>query len=194
MRKIIFILTVISFVSADLNAQMRSRTVMFANKSQSSVEAAQNKLLWAQVQTNAVYGVNNITITDDQALDMEGNNTLDMIDCTSAVSNYYGQTLTVLPSTTYYFKMDVKLGTATSCYWGIRDQSNFNDLVAPTNTGATTTLQRLTFSFTTTASTTSITVHPYYNTPSTGTVYIGRVQLALTSTAPYAVTTTTAVN
>lgn len=192
MKKLLLLISL--FAVSFSHAQMRKKTTAFAKTILSPAEAPQNKLLWSEVQTNVVYGINNITITDDQLADLEGNTTLDMIDCTSAVSNYYGQTLTVLPSTTYYFSMDVKLGTATSCYWGIRDQSNFNDLIAPTNTSATTTLQRLTFSFTTTASTTSITVHPYYKTPSTGTVYIGRVQLALTSTAPYAETTTTAIN
>lgn len=192
MKKVLFIISL--FAVCFSHAQMRKKTTAFAKVIFVPAEAPQNKLLWSQVQTDAAYGVNNITITDNLAVDMDGNTTLEEINCTSAVSNYYGQTLTVLPSTTYYFTMDIKLGTATNCYWGIRDQSNFNDLVAPTNTSATSTLQRLQFSFTTTASTTSITVHPYYNTPSTGTVYIGRVQLALTATAPYALTTTTPVN
>lgn len=192
MKKLLLLISL--FIAGYSHAQMGRKTTAFAKTIISSAEAPQNKLLWSAVQTNVVYGISNITISNNTDVDLEGNTTLDEINCTSAVSNYYGQTLTVLPSTTYTFKMDIKLKTATSCYWGVRDQSNFNDLVAPVNTGATTTLQRLSFTFTTTASTTSITIHPYYNTPVTGTVAIGRVQLALTSTAPYAETTTTAVN
>lgn len=155
-----------------------------------------NLLLWSQEVDNAASWSGNtgsISVTANQANDVEGNNTMEMVTTTAANDGYWGQTLTVSPSTTYTLSFDVKRGTATDVNWGIRDQSNFNDLIAPTSYYSLTsaTVQRIQLSFTTTGSTTSITVHPVYK-GATGTVYIGRVQLAPNSSDNYHITTTAA--
>lgn len=156
-----------------------------------------NLLLYSEQVDNAAAWAGNagsINVTANQANDLEGNNTMEMITTTAANDGYWGETRTVNPSSTYTLSFDVKRGTATDVNWGIRDQSNFNDLVPPTSYYSLTSasgVTRVQLSFTTTASTTSITVHPVYK-GATGTVYIGRVQLAPSSSDMYHVTTTTA--
>lgn len=138
---------------------------------------------------------NTFSVSNNQANDLTGSNTMELLTYSAAGVSYWGQTLTVSPSTTYYFSFDVQRGSATDVYWGVRDQSNFNDLVAPTSYYSLTSasgVTRVQLSFTTTSSTTSVTVHPIYKAPTTGTIYLGRLQLATASNQLYHVTTTTA--
>jgi hypothetical protein len=154
-----------------------------------------NLFLQSQALNTTPWNGNVVTVTANAAPDLLGNVTMEQLNMLNAGVSYWGQGVNVLPNTTYYYSFDVRRGTATDLAWGVRDQSNFIDLVPPSSFYALTTpngTTRVTLSFTTGPNTTNVTIHPLYKTNATGTVFIGRCQLALSSSQLYNVTTTTA--
>ena len=97
-----------------------------------------------------------------------------------------GQTLTVTPNTTYTFSFHAKSGTATAVTYGIYDKTNAATIVAPTGYYSQlnkSTFTRITSTFTTNSTCTSITVYPLWTGTSVGTVTIFGTQLELGNTA-----------
>lgn len=157
----------------------------------------QNLLLWSEDCTNAVWVKGDNTITLASGNDVAGNNTLNLVTTTAFTG---GEEVTQLvtgltASTTYYFSWDVKRGTKTDCAYKIYNWSGFNDIIAQTSyyTSTSATVSRFQVSFTTPVGCTQVKlsiVSPQFNA---GTMYVGRMQLATTSTATYGTTTTTII-
>ena len=96
-----------------------------------------------------------------------------------------GQTITVKPNTTYTFSFHAKSGTATTVTYGIYDKTNYANIVAPTSYYSQlnkTTFTRLSTTFTTNSTCTSITIYPLWSGTTTGTVTIFGTQLELGDT------------
>jgi len=168
-----------------------------------TVIAANNLLLYSEElnYTPAPWEYNNLIVTDNQANDLTGNNTLELVNCTNMLSNNLYQNVTVVPGHTYYFSWDVKRGTSANVFYGIYDRTHYSDIVTPTNyySSTSTTVQRMQVSFTAPTGCTSVNLMPYKETPNQttasilGTIYLGRMQFSEQQTAGYVTTTTTTV-
>jgi len=118
-------------------------------------------------------------------LDIAGNLTLETITTTETFHNFrYGNSgsyLTVTPGATYTFSWEVKRGTMTDLKYSVYDQTNGADIIASTSYYSLTssTVTRVSFDFTVPAG--CVTAIPLLIRDSgvTGTVHLGRVQVAL---------------
>jgi len=138
------------------------------------------------------------TILADQALDVAGNNTMELLtaDPGGAGGGIFQIVNGLTASTTYYLSFDVKRGTNTTAEYFISDWGgSYATIVNYTSyySSTSTTVSRVEFAFTTPVGTTSIKVVPYHANFSTGNVYLGRMMIARTAGATYQATTTTAV-
>lgn len=135
------------------------------------------------------------TITTDQANDLDGNLTLDMITCTTSPGGVDQIVSGLIASTTYYVSFDVKRGTGGDAMYYVEDWDHFQVLISDTSYFSLTgnTVQRLQFSFTTPAGCTTIKLRPFANNFSAGTIYLGRIEISPNNNDNYALTTTTAV-
>jgi len=159
----------------------------------------QNLFKYSEVLTNAAWYKDGLTsVTDNAALDLSGNMTLDLCDITgggAVYAVYYngGASIVVKASTSYTIAFDCKLGTTPSVSYAIRDESNSAWIVASYNYTAdcnTSTVTRVTRTFTTPVGCIKLGFYPIYGIATYGTVYLGRFQIAENATAPYVTTTT----
>jgi hypothetical protein len=141
----------------------------------------ENKILYSEQQDNVDWDLSSIVITPDAETDLEGNTTMEL----ATISNPGGNRLrssavTVTPSTTYTFSFDVKRGTATDLYYSVYDVTNGADIISPTNYYSSTsgTVSRVSFTVNIPASCTQAYFYPIRDNISTGTAYVGRVQVA----------------
>lgn len=143
----------------------------------------QNIILYSEQLDNAIWDKSEITVTTNQAADLLGNSTLELLTTTSTsaqIMHYNGGTYSpVLPNTTYRFSFEVKRGTMTDMKYSVYDRSNSLNIISSTSYYALTssTVQRVSFTFTTPANCSKVSVYPLRNSGVTGTAYIGRVQL-----------------
>jgi hypothetical protein len=152
-----------------------------------------NYILHSGVLTNAVWVAAGMTLTNNQALDLAGNNTLELINMPAATNDALNQVVTGLtPGTVYYFSWDVKRGSATNCDYEIYDYTNFTVIRSETSYYSSTSANvgRVEFSFTTPAGCTSVRLGIMTNSFAAGTIYLGRVQLSKTPNDNYVETTT----
>lgn len=123
-----------------------------------------------------------VTATNSK-YDLEGNGTLDEVTTTTgtaSIRNIEGTNdITVVPGTTYRFSFDAVRGTMTDLKYSVYDITNASNIVAPTSyyssTGAT--AVRISVEFTAPAGCTSVWVYPTRESGSTGTAYVGRLQV-----------------
>jgi hypothetical protein len=137
-----------------------------------------------------------MTITPNQALDVVGNNTMDLVTLTSVWGGISQPIATsVTASTNYTFSFDVKRGSQGSTYeYTITDESHGGAAIIDDvyYSSTSTTVTRLSFNFTTPSGCTSISVIPYTSSTIGDNAYIGRCQVALVGKT-YVATTTTPV-
>lgn len=159
----------------------------------------QNLFVYSEQLDNATYWFGSqSTVTANQAVDLNGNMTLEKIQhVTDAVFGYVSN-ITVKPSTTYVLSFDYKnvsINTPTMQITDITHAANIFEGSYFTGGGGTT-LSRVTKTFTTPAGCVSIRIRPDYYSYSTGGIgyhYMGRMQLAEQNTE-YITTTTTPKN
>lgn len=138
----------------------------------------------AEPQNASYYGSTDITVTGNQALDVEGNLTMAELNITNAGSNLFRNVntpdLLVTPGETLYFSMDVKQGTLTGGTYSVFDATNSVNIIAPTNFSIPAGLStRFTSaSFVVPMGCTEIYIYPARDVPSTGTYFVGRFQVA----------------
>lgn len=185
MRKLLVIL----FLSLTCVAQSQvvSTSVWFAPPVAEEVEY-QNFLLYSE-NINAgwpYYNNYEITVTADQANDLDGNPTLDKATSTAAWANVQ-QLVAVTDETDYFFAFDIVRGdSGTEYYVSVYDETNAALIVTDpvtyetnfySQTGAS--AVRLSFAFTTPVDCVSITVTAITFGDGTGfNASIGRLQLA----------------
>lgn len=198
MRKLLTILFL--FLTVTVSGQMMMTGVV---ASSGSAVPAQNLLKWSEEAedgtAHSTWTTNNCTSTADQTLDLEGNNTLELVTTTNnnhALAYYNnGDYADVTAGITYYFSFDVKRGTLSELKWSAYDRTNFADIVAPTSYYASTSasVQRVTVSFTAPAGCSKVSVYYIRDSGVTGTVYVGRGQVHVNVNAPYVETTSSII-
>ena len=147
--------------------------------------------LLLQSEDLSAWNVDNNYVTANQALDMEGNNTMDLCE----VFNYsckIWQEVAVTPGQTYYLSWDGILGSSNDVKYMIYNPSAW-EKISDGNLAAnlTSTVSRQQANFTVPAGCTAIRVQlcvydEYFETESVpGTITLGRLQLATTQNAAY---------
>ena len=163
----------------------------------SSSTSSQNLALYSeQLDNGAAWYSSNMTVLADQTQDLTGGTTMEKITV-GAVGGATSQGfVAVSPSTSYVFSFDVKRGTQGShCYYQIIDETHDADIVSNTDyySSTSSSVQRVSFSFTTPSGCTAITIYPLgYGDTIGDNFYIGRVQVALSGRS-YVTTTSTSV-
>lgn len=158
---------------------------------------AQNLLKHSSSMTNAVYSYNSVAATNDQATnDITGTATMDELVVQSGTSNYFGQDVTISPSTTYYFSFDIKNSTISDWIPNVYDAANFTNFFVSLNRieNISTTTTRVQYKFTTASNSSTINVQPISHCITTGIVYVDRLQLTTNPDYQYIATTTAAVS
>lgn len=163
----------------------------------------QNIALQSEVMDGGSYanGWDNdgITVTADQKNDLIGNPTLDKMTITASGANRHRQVINGLTAShTYFISWEVALpasGAVTDLYYRVYNFSNFTDIIVPTSyfSSVSTSVARVTFSFTTPVGCTSVGIYTSSDTPSTGDYFAGRVWLYDGTGKSYVTTTTTPV-
>lgn len=163
-----------------------------------AVGLEQNMFKYSEQLNNAVWNSNG-TFLANQKADLSGNMTLEKLTLTAGnVFRYYNGGATAFPVTTntsYTLSLDFDPGTLTTATCRILDSDgdpfyvNNTSLLLQATSG---TVSRVTFTFTTDASTTNINIYILQNV-SDGYCFIGRMQLAKSVAASYVTTTTAAI-
>lgn len=190
------LLVLLLFGCISLSAQPLVGIISSGQQNNAIVYPAQNRFLWSEDLTNAWWtkeGAPSILV--NQALDLDGNNTMNLVTLTATTAIYRMMALSA--STTYYFSFDVKRGTATDLFYSVYISSPAGNIINPTSYYSLTSsseVRRMTFAITLPAGTynTAISIDATGGGGVAGTVYLGRMQLS-TTPAPYVKTTTTAV-
>lgn len=157
-----------------------------------------NMLKWSGDLTNAVWLFNSVAASSNQIInDITGQNTMDALTVQSGTSNYFGQDVTISPSTDYYFSYDVKnssFAPLSDYILNVYDAANFNNLLVSLNRieNISSTTTRVQYKFTTRSNSSTINVQPVSHCITTGVVYVDRVQLTTNPDYAYIQTTTTA--
>jgi len=159
--------------------------------------AAQNLFKYSEVLDNVWWTKASLTTLADQAVDLEGNTTLEKFTSTgtSTQLRYVNNPSTYLGVTegvTYYISFDCKRGTMTDMKYQVFDVTHSAVVIAATSYYAQTssTVQRVSFSFTTPVGCTQMSVYLLKDNTSGQDVYIGRVQASTNPLAPYVETLT----
>jgi len=158
----------------------------------------QNLLLWAEDYTQPDWNntSGNIAITTGAGTDFVGGNTMNQLNVTGGAGGDIHQIIgSLTASTTYYWSFDAYTGTNTGAEYKIWDWDHFTviqnftsyiSMISPT-------VSRVQISFTTNAANTTINLIAYNSPFTNGTIFLGRQQLATTSTASYGTTTTSII-
>jgi hypothetical protein len=170
----------------------------YSNVDSDTTIANQNLMKYSEQIDNGVYTSSHVTVTPNQAVDMEGNTTLDMLT-TDAVGHsiYYrdgGTFVVVVPGSTYRFSFDVIRGTMTELKYSVYNWSTPGNITAATSYYSQTsaTVSRVSFTFIAPAGCTAAAVYFIRDSGVTGTVYVGRAQVE-TNGSSYVKTTTTII-
>lgn len=162
--------------------------------------AAQNLFKYSEVLDNVWWTKANLTTLADQAVDLEGNTTLEKFTSTGTDTQlrYVNNPTTYLAVTagvTYYISFDCKRGTMTDMKYQVYDVTNAAVVIAATSyySQTSSTVQRVSFSFTTPTGCTQMSVYLLKDNTSGQDVYIGRVQASTNPLAPYVETLTVPV-
>jgi hypothetical protein len=148
--------------------------------------APMNLLTFSEQFDNAAWQKSGINIIANSVVAPNGTQTADTLDATTgfnAVLNAGGTT--VASSTTYTFSFYALRGTATALTYSVRDRTNSVDIIASVNYYSQTSSSawaRISVTFTTPATCTSVFVYPLRDSLSTGTVFLWGAQLELGST------------
>lgn len=144
-----------------------------------------------QSEDLSAWNIDNNSVTANQALDLEGNNTMDLCEV-FAWSCKIWQEVTVTPGQTYYLSYDGILGTSNNMMYGIYNPSAW-EMITSGNLAAnlTSTVSRQQVSFTVPAGCTAVRIQlcvydEYFEVESAaGTITLGRLQLATSPNAAY---------
>jgi hypothetical protein len=160
--------------------------------------SGENRLKYSEELNSDAWFKQNIGVNDEAAMDGAFNNTMEMINCIYPYSAFIFQTLNVRPGQTYRFSWDVKRGTSTKFMYGVYNSTAYNFITSPTDyyNQTSSSVQRVSITFTTPPGCVEVKVFPFsYTTdtaaaaqPSTGTLYLGRMQVDSTGTASYVTT------
>jgi hypothetical protein len=162
-------------------------------KAAATASSAQNLLSWSEVLSDGQgWTVQNLDSDHNDAADSSGATTLEKITNRLVGSNAIHQALDVESAAgTYNFSWDVKKGTATNFLYAIFNLTNYQYIIAPVSYAAatnTSTVTRMSITFTKPAGCVKIQVMPYamsHDTitanPTTGTLYLGRMQVRKSS-------------
>lgn len=163
-----------------------------------AVGLEQNLFKYSEQLDNAVWNSNG-TILANQKSDLSGNMTLEKVTVTAGnVLRYYNGGTTQFPvdiNTEYTLSFDFDPGTLTAATCRVLDSDGDPFYISDVDYMSQATagiVSRVSFTFTTNASTANIDIYPLRNS-TTGYFYMGRMQLAKGSTASYVTTTTTAI-
>lgn len=195
MRIIILILLI--FFGIFTQAQPMSMLLL-----KNSTIASQNFTLYSeQIDAAGTTGnpwspFNSEIITANQAADLTGGTTMELVNTNGATMRLY-QIYTVTASTLYYASWDIKRGTKTDLQYNVYDVTHGSFIISPVSyySSTSSTVQRFNTSFTTPSGCTSIQIS-YVDDGAdftTGTFYLGRVQLNTRLNAPYIVTTSSTI-
>jgi hypothetical protein len=159
----------------------------------------QNLVMYSEQFDNETwFGSADVTITADQALDLEGNNTMESVSTSDgSCAVYYlngGNHVQLTGGTTYRFSFDVKRGTLTEMKWSVYDWTHGADIIAPTSyySQTSTSVQRVSVQFTTPSGATDIGIYFLRDPGATGNAYFGRAQVE-TNGSCYIETTTSII-
>lgn len=136
------------------------------------------------------------TVIADDALDLDGNLTLDRFTNPTTSQESLTQLVSnIVPGTTYYASWDIKNISQTSAQYEFYDFSNFATISGTVDyySSISGTTARVEFSFVAPAGCTTVRFRPYINNFTTGAVNIGRIMICRTSGATYQVTTTSQI-
>lgn len=153
-----------------------------------------------QLDNSSWYKSSGLSVTSINAdYDLDGNATLEEITVTNGTSSIRsdpteGNLSSVIPGETYRFSFDVKRGTLTELKYSVRDGTHSSDIIAATSyyTSTSTSVQRVSFEFTVPTGCTLVYILPLRDPETTGTVYLGRVQIEENSSC-YVETTSTPI-
>lgn len=194
MKRLIFILFIFLSVTTALDAQVLRAHPFYKTPVATITGDYQNLFTYSEQVDNAAWGADN-TIVANQALDMLGANTLELLTITTAWSGGKGQDVVVSASTNYTLSFDAKAGTQNTyveaVVYNIDNEYAYilNEAYVGSLSGS---VARLTFDFTTPVGCTNIAVVLYMSGDIGDNIYIGRVQLAETG-KDYITTTSTPV-
>lgn len=139
----------------------------------------QNLITWSEDCENAVWYINEATVLKEQALDLEGNMTLNFINVTGNAGRVRTGEAILDAGDNCIFSFDVKRGTMNEMNYSIRDTGNSVDIIAPVSyynlTSAN--VARLSFPFTVPVGCTQVKAYVLRDSQTTGTCYAGRVQI-----------------
>jgi len=153
-----------------------------------------------QLDNSSWFKSSGLSVTSINAdYDLDGNATLEEITVTNGTSHIRsdpteGNLSSVIPGETYRFSFDVKRGTLTELKYSVRDATHSSDIIATTSyyTSTSTSVQRVSFEFTAPIGCTLVYIYPLRDLETTGTVYLGRVQIEENSSC-YVETTSTPI-
>ncbi len=144
------------------------------------VEETRTNLLFRSADFSvAPWTTGNVTPTPNQGVAPDGSNTVTKLDVTLNTNNCR-QVVTVLPNTTYTFSFWAMRGTLPDVKWCAYDVTNAVDIVPATSYYSqlnSASLTRVSFTFTTPATCTSVGVYVARDTGATGSVYVWGGQL-----------------
>jgi len=193
-----YILTILLFFQfANCEAQIRKHPARPVSYSAGVSVTYQNLYTWSEDMTNADWSIGtNLSVTANQGNDLDGNNTMNEINCTfSGSGNTAGQTITVIPGDSIYISFDVYLpasGAMTDVTFQFYDLTHFVNIANPSYfSSINTTVQRVTFNTVVPSGCTQLICRPVGDGTSTGKILIGRCQIYKVWNYAYIKTTTT---
>lgn len=166
---------------------------VIASSQQSASLTPQNLLLWSeQLDISGVWQGGGFTVTPNIS------GTMDEIEITSPGAQAMRQNFTCVPGHVYYWSFEVKLppsGAVTDLWYSVYDFTSFADIVAPTSyfSMVSTTVARVTFSFTTPPGCTETAVYLTRDTPSSGKFWADKTWVYDGTAKSYVTTTTTII-
>ena len=146
---------------------------------------AQNIILYSEDLTNATWNYDSsIDLTEDQANDLEGNATMELLTATNPDYHSFRQIFTAEEDTEYEISFDVIRGTLGSASCTVyEDGAPYTTLVNWNYYAETSgSIARISNTFTA-GSTTSLVLKLLITGTSSGTIYLGRVQIRETSSS-----------
>lgn len=158
----------------------------------------QNLVLYSEELDNSNWQKSSLTVTPNQALDLDGNMTLDQMNASSTAHSIRswngGNCVDVIPGVTYTFSFDAKRGTMTDMKYSVYDNTHAANIVNSTSyySSTSSTVQRISFNFTVPAGCLKAIVYPLRDSGVTGNCFLGRCELTNNSSC-YVKTTTTII-
>jgi len=149
-----------------------------------------------QLDQSGVWSLASAFVSSNTTISPSGLKNADTITTTSG-SNFFSQTITVVPNTTYTFSFYALRGTMTDLKYSVYNLSAFTNIIPSTSYYSQTSSvnwTRISATFTTPAGCTSIYIYPLRDSGVTGDFYLWGVQLNEGSSVLDYLPTTTRLN